>query len=109
MSGGTVKLIGGAELVLTPGDPRITYGGRRAILRPQELALLELLAREPDRLVKTSTIAKQLAQGKKALNMTTVAVHVHRLRLRLKPIGLTVRTFRGAGCVLEPLEAQEDR
>jgi two-component system, OmpR family, response regulator len=98
-------LIGGAELILTPGDPRVLVGGRRAILRLKELEFLELLLREPERLVKTATLAKQLAHGRKPLSNTTVAVHAHRLRIRLKPVGLTVRSFRGAGYVLEPLEA----
>jgi DNA-binding response OmpR family regulator len=98
-------LIGTAALVLIPGDPRVMVGGRRAILRPQELALLELLARDPGRLLDAATLAKRLARhGHRKLNKTTVAVHVHRLRTRLEPIGRTVRAFRGAGYTLEPAE-----
>jgi DNA-binding response OmpR family regulator len=81
-------------------------GGRRAILRLKELEFLELLLREPKHLIKTATLAKQLAHGRKPLSNTTVAVHAHRLRIRLQPVGLTVRSFRGAGYVLEPLEAR---
>ena len=98
-------LVGGAELILTPGDPRVMVGGRRAILRPKELELLRLFLREPERLIKTATLAKQLAHGRRPLSNTTVAVHAHRLRIRLKPVGLTIRSFRGSGYVLEPLDA----
>jgi two-component system OmpR family response regulator len=98
-------LIGTIALVLTPGDPRVMVGERRAILRQRELALLELLARDPGRLLNTATLAEHLArQGHGKLNKTTVAVHVHRLRKRLEPIGLTIRSFRGAGYALEPTE-----
>jgi two-component system OmpR family response regulator len=100
-------LIGTAALVLTPGDPRVIVGERRAVLRPQELALLELFARDPSRLLNTATLAKQLARGHKPLTKTTVAVHVHRLRKRLQPLGLTIRTFRGAGYTVEPIENHE--
>ena len=82
-------------------------GGRRAILRLRELEFLELLLREPQHLIKTTTLARELAHGRKPLSNTTVAVHAHRLRVRLKPVGLTVRSFRGAGYVLEALEAPE--
>jgi DNA-binding response OmpR family regulator len=37
------------------------------------------------------------------LSETTVAVHIHRQRLRLKPVGLTIHSFRGSGYTLEPL------
>jgi two-component system, OmpR family, response regulator len=98
-------LIGTTALVLIPGDPRVMVGGRRAVLRPQELVLLEILARDPGRLLNTATLAKHLArQGHGKLNKITVAVHVHRLRKRLEPVGLTIRTFRGAGYTLEPTE-----
>jgi DNA-binding response OmpR family regulator len=49
-------------------------------------------------------LARQLGRGGKPLSPTTVAVHVHRLRNRLKVIGFTIRTFRGCGYALEPLE-----
>lgn len=108
MTQDTLKLIGRIELVLRPGDPRVMVGGRRAILSPKELELLEMLVREPGRLIKTTTLARQLAHGQKALSNTTVAVHVHRLRIRLKPVGLTIRSFRGAGYTLESLDANNN-
>jgi two-component system OmpR family response regulator len=101
------SVIGTAGLVLTPGDPRVMVGGRRIILRPQELALLELLVRDRGRLVKTATLAECLGRGRKPLNKTTVAVHVHRLRKRLQNTGLTVRGFRGAGYTVEAVEERE--
>ena len=90
-----LKLVDGTELVLTPGDPCVVVGGRRVVLRPRELALLELLARKPGCLIKTAVLAKQLAaHGRESLSKVAVAVHVHRLRIRLKPVGLTIRCFR---------------
>ena len=106
----TPTLIGTTALVLIPGHPRVMVGGRRAVLRPQELVLLELLARDPVRLLNTATLAKHLARhGHGKLNTTTVAVHVHRLRQRLGPLGLTIRTFRGSGYTLEPIEDRGPR
>jgi DNA-binding response OmpR family regulator len=49
-------------------------------------------------------LAKQLAHGRPPLSETTVAVHVHRLRIRLKPAGLTIRCFRGAGYAVALLD-----
>jgi len=72
-------------------------GGRRVKLRPRELALLELLAQKPGCLIKTTMLATQLAaHEQQSLSKVAVAVHVHRLRSRLKPVGLTIRCFRDA-------------
>jgi len=97
----TPTLIGNAALRVVPGDPRVMVGNRRAILPPQELALLELFIRDPSRILNTATLAKLLRHDAKPLSAITVAVHVHRLRKRLRPIGLTIRTFRGIGYALD--------
>jgi len=80
----------------------VLVSGRVVYLSPQELALLQLLARQPGRVVGTTALARSMARGRrKALTSTGVAVHVHRLRARLKSAGLMIRTLRGFGYVIE--------
>jgi DNA-binding response OmpR family regulator len=43
-----------------------------------------------------------MARGRrKPLTATGVAVHIHRLRAKLKSAGLMIRTLRGFGYVIE--------
>lgn len=103
MTPSRVKPICIGSLVLTPGDPRIVIGRETLILRGQELALLELLAREAGRLISTETVAKALSRPGRPLGQSAVAVYVHRLRTQLEPLGLAIRGLRGFGYTLETI------
>jgi len=90
-------------LVFTPGDPRVVAKGRVIYLSRQELVLLELLAqRKP---VNTAALAQGLGRGKGPLSARGVAVNIYRLRARLRPGGMLIRTIRGAGYLLDVEEA----
>jgi two-component system OmpR family response regulator len=95
--------------VFTPGDPRVLIHDRPLFLTGQELALLELLAGNAGRVVNTATLAKLLARGHEPLTDTGVAVHVHRLRVRLESAGLQIRTLRGFGYLLETNDEESPR
>ena len=89
------------SLVLTPGDPRVVVGGSVFYLSPQNLVLLQLLAERPGRVVSTATLARGLTRARAPLSVAAVAVHVHHLRARLRPSGLSIRTVRRSGYLLE--------
>jgi two-component system, OmpR family, response regulator len=89
------------SLVLTPGDPRVVVGGAVLYLSPQTLALLQLLAEQPGRVVSTATLARSLTRARTPLTDAAVAVHVYNLRARLRPSGLSIRTIRRSGYLLE--------
>ena len=95
-------------LELTMGQPRILLSGVPVDLTAREYALLELLAVRAGRVVNKDLIANRLARAGEALSDTAIEVAIHRLRRRLEPYSLHVRTVRGFGYLLET-QAEEAR
>jgi len=94
-------------LELTVGQPRIHLSGVPLDLTAREFALLELLAVRAGKVVNKDHIASRLARAGEALSDTAIEVAVHRLRRRLEPYNLHVRTVRGFGYLLETLPEHE--
>ncbi len=88
-------------LIMVPGQPRVSLGGTNVDLPASELTLLETLATRLGRVVSKQTIAERLSRGGSPPSDTAIEVCVHRLRRRLGPFGLKVRTLRGFGYLLE--------
>ena len=88
-------------LIMVPGQPRVSLGGTNVDLPASELTLLETLATRLGRVVSKQTIAERLCRGGNPPSDTAIEVCVHRLRRRLGPFGLKVRTLRGFGYLLE--------
>ena len=88
-------------LVLTPGQPRVLLGGTSVDLPASEMALLETLATRAGRVVSKRVLAEHLSRGGELPSDTAIEICVHRLRRRLGPFGLRVRTLRGFGYLLE--------
>jgi two-component system OmpR family response regulator len=89
------------ELVLVPGQPRVSLGETSVDLPAGEMALLETLALKIGRVVSKQAIADRLSRGGDPPSDTAIEICVHRLRRRLGPYGLKVRTLRGFGYMLE--------
>jgi two-component system OmpR family response regulator len=70
-------------------------------LPASEMALLETLAIRAGRVVSKQAIADRLSRGGNPPSDTAIEICVHRLRRRLGPFGLKVRTLRGFGYMLE--------
>src|SRR6266850_2245249 len=88
-------------LVLVPGEPRVSLGGTSVDLPASEMALLETLALRLGRVVRKETIADRLNRGGNPPSDTAIEICVHRLRRRITPFGLKIRTLRGFGYLLE--------
>ena len=96
----------GAELRIGPltmrmGEPRVTLGDTTVDMPAGEFALLEALALRVGHVVSRARIAAKLTRGSDPPSDTAIEICVHRLRRRLEPHGLKVRTLRGFGYVLE--------
>lgn len=89
-------------LLLVPGQPRVTLGEATVDLPAGEMALLETLALRVGRVVSKQAIADRLSRGGDPPSDTAIEICVHRLRRRLGPFGLKVRTLRGFGYMLDP-------
>jgi two-component system OmpR family response regulator len=97
------------------GGPRIVHGpltvdtvARRAFLRgePLELAarewaVLEVLLAKTEKIVSKESIIQAVAGLAEELSANAIEVYVSRLRSKLEPAGIKIRTVRGFGYMLE--------
>jgi two-component system OmpR family response regulator len=100
------------------GGPRIAHGpltldtvARRAFLRnePLELAarewaVLEVLLAKVEKIVSKEAIIQAVAGWGDDLSPNAIEVYVSRLRSKLEPAGIKIRTVRGFGYMLEEFE-----
>jgi two-component system OmpR family response regulator len=95
--------------------PRIVHGplaldtvARRAFLRgapldlaAREWAVLEVLLSRVERIVSKESIIQAVASWGDELSPNAIEVYVSRLRAKLEPAGVRIRTVRGFGYMLE--------
>ncbi|HUH92382.1 MAG TPA: response regulator transcription factor [Casimicrobiaceae bacterium] len=80
---------------------RVVYAdGALVALAPREFAILEMLLLEQGRVVSKSKLATQ-KEGE--AGFAAMDVFVHRLRRKLQPAGLVIKTIRGVGYIV-PIE-----
>lgn len=81
----------------------VEVGGQTVLLRRQQYQILEVLHRRIGRIVPQAAIYDQLYQLRPDGGPfeKIIDVQVHRLRRAIAPLGLTIRTIRSAGLVLE--------
>jgi DNA-binding response OmpR family regulator len=96
---------GGSNLVHGPLE--IDTAGREAILSGtplklprRELCLLELLVLHAGQVVRKDHILEKLFDQNEEVGPNAVELYVHRLRKKLEPAGLEIRTVRGVGYLL---------
>lgn len=97
---------GGADL--THGDLALDTAGRRATIKgvpldlsARELGVLEVLMLRAGRVVSKEQLAEQLYGWGEEVGANAIEVYMHRLRKKLEPAGVNVRTIRGLGYLLE--------
>jgi two-component system OmpR family response regulator len=98
----------GGSSVLEHGPLTLDVGGRRATLNgspldlsARELGVLEVLLMRSGRVVNKDQLAEQLYGWDEEVGPNAIEVYVHRLRRKLEPAGITIRTIRGLGYLLE--------
>lgn len=70
-------------------------------LSSREVAVLEMLMSRVGRVVGKDQLAEHLTGLDEEIGHNAVEVYVHRLRRKLEPLGVVVRTLRGLGYLLE--------
>jgi two-component system OmpR family response regulator len=94
--------------VLVHGTLKLDTTGRRATIREapldlsaRELGVLEVLMLRSGRVVNKEQLAEQLYGWDEEVGANAIEVYVHRLRKKLEAAGVTIRTIRGLGYLLE--------
>lgn len=99
-SGGGADLSHG-DLVLDTAGRRATIKGAPLDLSARELGVLEVLMLRVGRVVSKEQLAEQLYGWGEEVGANAIEVYVHRLRKKLEPAGVNVRTIRGLGYLLD--------
>jgi two-component system OmpR family response regulator len=99
-SGGAAVLING-PLSLDTGGRRASLNGVPLELSARELGVLEVLMLRSGRVVNKEQLAEQMYGWDEEVGANAIEVYVHRLRKKLEPAGVTIRTIRGLGYLLE--------
>ncbi len=80
---------------------RVRVHDRPIDLTPREWALLELFLTRPGRVLSKEQIAESLFGFDEHLSPNAIEVHVSRLRTKIEPAGVHIRTVRGFGYIWE--------
>jgi two-component system, OmpR family, response regulator len=104
----------GANADLVHGRLRLDTAGRRLYcddqpmeLSARELAVMELLLLREGRVVTKQQILDHLYGWDDVSSSNTVEVFIHRLRKKLDPCGVDIRTVRGMGYLIEKSHARQ--
>jgi two-component system OmpR family response regulator len=84
---------------------RVNVNDRHVELTPREWALLELFLRRPGRVLSKMQIAESLFRVDDHPSPNAIEVHVSRLRAKIEPAGVCIRTVRGFGYLWESGDA----
>jgi two-component system OmpR family response regulator len=92
-------VVGG--LTVDSAARRAKIDGRAVELTTREWTLLELFLARPGHALSKLTIARTIGDSVAAIAPNTVEVYVSRLRAKLEPAGIVIRTVRGFGYLWE--------
>lgn len=99
---GRARVLGFADLVLDPTTVNVRRGDREIELTLMEFRLLELLMRNPRRVITRDLVVDQVWGGGLDLASNSLTVHISTLRRKLEATGASrvIHTVRGVGYVL---------
>lgn len=89
------------ELTIDLSGHSAFHGAVRIDLSAREFGVLETLARRAGRVVSKEQILEAMTGWDEDVGLNAVEVYVHRLRRKLEPAGVNIRTVRGLGYLLE--------
>ena len=99
-AGGT-PLLSHGPLTLDLAGRRATLDGAPLVLSARELGVLEVLMVRSGRVVNKEQLTGQIYGQDEEVGVNAIEVYVHRLRKKLEPAGVVIRTIRGLGYLLE--------
>lgn len=99
--GGFSNSIEIGRLTLDTGNHQVMAQGQLLALSAREAALLEILMMQAGKVVSKDRIAQRLSAEGDALADNAIEVYIHRLRKRIEPYDVVIRTIRGLGYLLE--------
>jgi two-component system OmpR family response regulator len=88
--------------LVVDSDARRAYlGGEPLALVRRDWAVLEVLLRQAERVVSKESISQTIAGSGRPVSANTIETYVSRLRAKLEPAGIRIRTVHRVGYMLE--------
>jgi two-component system, OmpR family, response regulator len=104
---GAPRLVVG-PLALDVESRRATLGGEPLELTAREWAVLEVLLKRLDKVVPKEHILQAISTWDDDLTLNAIEVYVSRLRAKLEPAKIRIRTIRGFGYRLEDVAPENN-
>jgi two-component system OmpR family response regulator len=95
------RVIEHGPLTIDLDRKRATIAGRPLELSQREHSILEYLFSNVDAIVGKDKIANAVATWDEQISPNAIEVHMSRLRAKLEPTGIRIRTIRGLGYLVE--------
>jgi len=89
------------DLIFNAADKTASCGDQDLLLSTRELALLEILMHKKNKVVSKEQVLESLCNWDDELGDNAVEVYIHRLRKKIVPANVQIRTIRGLGYLLE--------
>jgi len=89
------------DLLIDLTGRSVYHGDQRVELSGREFGVLELLARRAGRVVSKEQMLESLTGWDEDVGPNAIEVYIHRLRRKLEPCRLNIRTIRGLGYLLD--------
>ena len=99
--GGAAAVLSHGRLTLDTGARLVRVDGAPVDLPRRELSLLEVLLVHRGQVVAKQALHDKLFGFDDEAGVNAVEIYVHRLRRKLEPAGVHIRTVRGLGYLLE--------
>ena len=96
------RLIEHGPLTIDLARKRAAIDGRSLDLSQREHTILEYLFSNIGAIVGKDKIASAVASWDEHISANAIEVHISRLRAKLEPAGIRIRTVRGLGYLVEP-------
>lgn len=95
------------DLAFNAAEKRASCGDQDMHLSTRELALLEILMHKQNKVVSKEQVLESLCNWDDELGDNAVEVYIHRLRKKIAPANVQIRTIRGLGYLLENAKKPE--
>lgn len=89
------------SMTYNPADRVVRINGTPLELSSRELGVMELLMLRAGQAVSKEALVEHLCSWDDEMGDNAIEVYVHRLRKKLEPAGIQIRTVRGLGYMLD--------
>lgn len=97
----TSAVLGFGPLEMDTANRRVTLSGQAVELGPREWTVLEYLLMQVPKPAAKDKLLQALTGWDKEITPNAIEVYISRLRAKLEPAGIRIRTVRGFGYMLE--------